>query len=109
VETPLYHYEEEVENQEKQEDKQINVATDKSDESTKVRSRREEESYEDDERTMVMRRRKKKLKKKGNRGRRDRTMRISWSKLNKENNFERKGRVGKMHQAKAMNALPLHR
>ncbi len=81
----------------------------KSDESTKVRSRREEESYEDDERTMVMRRRKRKLKKKGNRGRRDRTMRISWSELNKENNFERKGRVGKMHQANAMNTLPLHR
>ena len=71
METPLYHNEEEFENQEKQEDKQINVATDKSDESTKVRSRREEESYEDDERTMVMRRRKKKWKKKGNRGRRD--------------------------------------
>ncbi len=39
VETPLYHNEEEeVENQEKQEDKQINVATDKSDESKKVRT-----------------------------------------------------------------------
>ena len=99
----------EIENQEKQEDKQINVATDKSDESTKVRSRREEESCEDDERTMVMRRRKKKLKKKGNRGRGDRTMRSCWSKLNKKNNFERKGRVGKMQQANAMNALPLHR
>ena len=110
VEAPLYHNEEEeVENQEKQEDKQINVATDKSNESTKVRSRREEESYEDDERTMVMRRRKKKLKKKGNRGRRDRTMRISWSKLNQENNFERKGRVEMMQQGNTMNALPLHR
>ncbi len=53
---------EEIENQEKQEDKQFNVATDKSNESTKVRSRREEESDEDDEMTMVMRRRKKKLK-----------------------------------------------
>jgi len=68
VETPLYHNEEDFENQEKLEDKQINVATDKSDESTKVRSRREEDSDEDDEMTMVMRRRKKKLKKKGNRG-----------------------------------------
>ena len=38
VETPLWHNEEEVENQEKQEDKQINVATDKSDESKKVRT-----------------------------------------------------------------------
>ena len=40
-EIPLWHNEEEemeIENQEKQEDKQINVATDKSDESKKVRT-----------------------------------------------------------------------
>ena len=54
VETPLYHNEEEEEEEEveRQKDKQINVATDKSDKSTKVRSRREEKCYEDDERMM---------------------------------------------------------